>query len=523
MKRLIVRRGRDDSGAVAVTVAIFVIAFVALSAIVVDVGYMYDTRRQLQAIAESAALAGCQELIATQDAGAADSVARAYANLNTDDGPVDGLTIESVDVDMTEGSVRVVVAQQAPAFFSRMFGPATNDVRAAAKARKWALAGGRYVVPWAIPTIRSIDYVEAAIVDDKGNVISSTNLGETGTFTFGGIVNAPVAPGGYDVRVRIYNSYGIPELLYDSTNVKEAPAGRVTVGGTTFTSVTLSDDYVTLGEGLPVLSVVTAAPEASVSVDVAGKKRVMTTTDDIHWSYAIQAHDVDWEADLLRVYELDVFTGGKGDGVDAYLHVARSTHPIEVITATPGVVAAGGSVAVSVELSEFYPTTAVPGQTYVLRVGSPAGLAGNYGELNFSKLVHTSDCPPDPYDPKAGNNYFDWTAYGYEGGIHLDDVIELSPGTSGINTQKALDERASRLLPGEDLIVAVPVVERYVEKTGGAYDVIVVNFAAFKILSYDKSGGVTGEFQQYIANPSSYEPDPGGDPNAIYAARLVNP
>jgi|GEM_PF-6405898 len=520
-----VRSIQDDRGAVAVTVAVLVVVFLALAAIVVDVGYLLDTRRQLQAVSEAAALAGCQELIATGgDVAAAQAVAEEYAALNAPSGPGEGFDIEQVDIDPVEGSVRVVTHQTAPGFFTNVWGLSSHGVKAAAKAQKWQLSGGRYLVPWALSVIRNVDHVEAMLVDDKGAVLDSTYLAESGPLMYSGALGAPSALGSYDVLVRIYNSYGVPEYLIDSSNNKEAPGAAVVVNDGTdlLADVSLSDDYLEFGAPLPLLTVVTAQVQPDLSVEIAGTDRVMTSADGLTWHYQITAADVDHDLESLRTYPLDVHTGKKPDKeVDAYLHLRRSTYPVAGVWTSPSVVAPGGSVGVALELNEFDPVTVAPGQTYTLRVGNTE--AGNCGELNYNKIVHSPSCPPDLVIPKPGNNYYDWTAYGYEGGVHIGDVIAMSPGTSGVNTEKALDERLSNLIAGEDLIIAVPVVEKYEDKSGGEYDVIVIAFAAFKIVSYDNKGNVEGEFLQYVANPHGFLPGPGDDPNAIYAARLVNP
>jgi hypothetical protein len=63
---VLTRRRRDEAGAVAVIAAVFV-SFVALvlTSLVVDVGYAKTQRRQAQAAAEAAALAGADQIVAT--------------------------------------------------------------------------------------------------------------------------------------------------------------------------------------------------------------------------------------------------------------------------------------------------------------------------------------------------------------------------------------------------------------------------------------------------------------------------
>jgi uncharacterized membrane protein len=69
-------RSRDyagrDSGQVIVFTVVALIAFAAMAAFVVDVGYAYFTQRSLQASADAAALAGAQQL---PDASAATNTA----------------------------------------------------------------------------------------------------------------------------------------------------------------------------------------------------------------------------------------------------------------------------------------------------------------------------------------------------------------------------------------------------------------------------------------------------------------
>ncbi len=51
-----------EKGAVVIIVAMFIVIFMLVTALVVDVGSLYEDRRWLQTVADSAALAGAQEL-----------------------------------------------------------------------------------------------------------------------------------------------------------------------------------------------------------------------------------------------------------------------------------------------------------------------------------------------------------------------------------------------------------------------------------------------------------------------------
>jgi len=81
------RRVSNDSGAVAVIVAILLVALVGVSAMVVDIGSLYAERRQLQNAADAAALAVAIDCAKTTCAGmsSAMNTATAQANANSND------------------------------------------------------------------------------------------------------------------------------------------------------------------------------------------------------------------------------------------------------------------------------------------------------------------------------------------------------------------------------------------------------------------------------------------------------
>src|SRR5512140_3223154 len=97
MRIAIRHRIAEDEGAVAVIVAVLLVVFLLLAALAVDLGYFFNVRRQLQSAADAGALAGCLELGATGDAGAADAAARSYAVANAV-APADGLAVTGVEV-----------------------------------------------------------------------------------------------------------------------------------------------------------------------------------------------------------------------------------------------------------------------------------------------------------------------------------------------------------------------------------------------------------------------------------------
>ena len=67
---------REERGAIAVIVAIFMVALLVLAALVLDLGTGYDHDRELQSAADAAALAGAQQLIS--DPASAGAMAQQY-------------------------------------------------------------------------------------------------------------------------------------------------------------------------------------------------------------------------------------------------------------------------------------------------------------------------------------------------------------------------------------------------------------------------------------------------------------
>jgi len=83
----------DERGQVIIIVAFLIVAFVGMVALTVDVGSLYQERRHVQTVADSAALAGAQDL--PEDPDQAVQTAIAYAALN-------GVTITEIDIVISE-------------------------------------------------------------------------------------------------------------------------------------------------------------------------------------------------------------------------------------------------------------------------------------------------------------------------------------------------------------------------------------------------------------------------------------
>src|SRR5207248_10452363 len=139
-------RLRNERGQVIVLTDIALTVLLGMSALVLDVGAWFRTKRQLQATADAAALAGAQAL---PDApGTAYNMALDYANKN-------GGNVAGGDVTITStngGSDTIAVAAQKnePGFFSRVFGVNVVDVGAKAKAMVGVPNQAMYVAPMVV-------------------------------------------------------------------------------------------------------------------------------------------------------------------------------------------------------------------------------------------------------------------------------------------------------------------------------------------------------------------------------------
>jgi len=133
---------RNDGGQTAGFVAISMVALIAMTAFVLDVGSWFRADRQLQTVADAAALAGAQFL--TYDPGTAVSTATDYAKKNG------GPTAESLKVEkdlVTNDTLSVSYSQAVDGLFARILGINTVTVRATAKARSSTPASALWVAP----------------------------------------------------------------------------------------------------------------------------------------------------------------------------------------------------------------------------------------------------------------------------------------------------------------------------------------------------------------------------------------
>ena len=116
-------------------------------ALAVDVGLLFEDRRQLQNSADAMALAGVQEL--PMNPGAARVKALDWAARNG----VDSSEIKAINIKTTSypnDTLQVEVEEEFEWIFGAVLGLTSSDVNASAAARVGSLSGGNNMMPWSI-------------------------------------------------------------------------------------------------------------------------------------------------------------------------------------------------------------------------------------------------------------------------------------------------------------------------------------------------------------------------------------
>ena len=148
---------RDERGQAIVLMTLSLVVIMGMATLVLDVGSWYHTKRRLQGTADAAALAGAQLL--PNDSSGAQSQALAYANKNGGDVAGGNITVSSTV--LSNDTISVRARKTDPGIFSSIFGIASADIDARAKARVGPPTRARYVAPMVVdcehPLIHNCD------------------------------------------------------------------------------------------------------------------------------------------------------------------------------------------------------------------------------------------------------------------------------------------------------------------------------------------------------------------------------
>lgn len=148
LKKILISIYSDKSGAVAVIIGICLVAFMIATALAVDIGSLFEDRRHLQTVADSAALAGAQEL--PENPEEARNIATEYANNNYSE-EIESINVEISSTLATDDTITVTVFNpDSPLYFARVMDMESTPVGATATAIVASPRGAGSVVPWGL-------------------------------------------------------------------------------------------------------------------------------------------------------------------------------------------------------------------------------------------------------------------------------------------------------------------------------------------------------------------------------------
>ncbi len=504
---------RKEDGAITIIVAILLVVIIGFSALVIDIGHLYQVRRQLQSAADAAALAAAQEIIKGGDELRVSTVADTYAKKN--DFNQDLGTIRELEMvypsEMTKFEAeyaKVTVKKNVALFLAPIFSLLASGnftdrtIYAQAKAEVVFVTGGTGLVPWGVPIVR------ARKVEAEVNGITSELLKNTSTGRWEGSLILPNVSNvkGYAVKLTYFNSQstsdfpdGFPESLLPSAYI------GIHNNNDPIADVYFSDGFVSPGGSTFLFVESSEAPRARVGNT---NYNSFTSAGTGLWATEVTSPS---SVDSITQLNVDVSVGNGVDTFNLYnaavLSVRRSTFPIKNVEFTGGThfnVGEANATNISVELNDF-----IYGIDYELKVVAGPE-SGNFSALDFRYVFHPSTDPPSGYDEgenTSGADYYDNIIL-YSGDIHIGDIIGTSPGNlSGPTTVKQITERIGScnmtwaewnlLKPPCGRVIIAPVVEK-IERLNGRSEVVVESISSFFISEYENDGGgninITGRF-----------------------------
>jgi Flp pilus assembly protein TadG len=230
---------RDTRGQAAVVTILFLTVLLGMAAFALDVGSWYHAKRQLQATADAAALAGAQAL--PESTADAQALAIQYAGKNGGVLAASGITFSSQTT--TNDTISVHMSAPAPGFFSQIFGLDSVTVGANASARSDNVNQALYVAPIVVnylhpmlqctplpcPTPTEIDLADMHS-PGSGNAAGSFGLIDLDPNDNGNAGNSTLADwidNGFDQYMPLGNYDAVPSTDWNSSQVVGAMQAAV--------------------------------------------------------------------------------------------------------------------------------------------------------------------------------------------------------------------------------------------------------------------------------------------------------
>lgn len=542
----------EEDGAFAVMFALLLVVIIGFSALAVDVGYWYASKRQLQTAADAAALAGCQDLAHEQSNGAIWTTVEDYAGrnfgrpLNLSNCSVVPPSADGMS-DIGPNYVKVTVTSDSPAFLSRVLGREDVRIRAQSIARIGYVTGARSPAPWGLPLLRAT--AVAALAGGGAEHWLDKVSGDTWSGTLpAGSLGSVLIHAYNDQRLDPAYPNGVPEdapgtgylvRIPDGVPLAGISQGRLSggsehSGSVMFTSGTGQSVVVYVSLGAPL------AEKQSLVVAHGGDTTMNKVTETLYRAqFAAPSTD-----DLQEAFTFDVEMKDGNKVIHAvrpaggYV-VRRSTFPIKDVRVSPScsTSTSAGPAQVTVVLNDYQ-----YGERYELKVTGGGAEVGNFMALDFHTLRHTPYWrnPQDPAEypemPNATGTYYEYVAgtATYDFVMHLGDAVWTQPGgLSGPTTKNSLLVRfagepsnfagwVAAGKPPSNRLVLVPIVEK-IQKTTGSTPLRVTSFATFYVEDVVSKGGdvaVSGLFVEYTAPSLDVVDNPPG-PLAVEAVHLT--
>lgn len=503
------RLAKDDSGAVAIIVAVLLMVFLGFAVLAVDLGHWYNVRRQLQTAADAAAMAGCMDLAKGEDNATIWATVEDYAAKNQQ-GPLENITVippsPGGDSDIESDAVKVTVESDSASFFAHIFGVDSRKIHAQARAKTGWVYAVNGPVPWSISVLR-VTEMEATVGGVKVVMSDDDDDGEwTG-----------VAPAGTSgpVTITARNSQGYQEVFTDVVTVGSIPASSaiaaVTTGQTTYNSGTSGCTVnVTLKAPLP----------SGYKLQVGSKSlKDMTLVNAATNTYEAVV-PLPTTSDPFVTHDVTV-EYGKGNAVEQVnfaVLVRRANYILQDVTVDPIATGDADLLQISARTLDFQ-----YGQQYQMKVEGGAGTTGNYLALDFDSLDHSA-CGyalPDTAGHSGGSQYKDYIVGDPDLIVHVDDYIETLPGDKIGPTKAGIDERMPDPMmtwstwsgttprPNTPQLVVVPITEK-IEDVSGRARLRIISFASFFV--EQKPAGskdpVVGRFVQFLSPGMAVGPTP---------------
>ncbi len=227
---------KNERGQAMVLTVLALVALMGMAAMVLDVGAWFRTKRQLQATADAAALAGAQAL--PWNSANASSLALNYGDKNG--GGVLGADVTVTSSRGPNDTISVKAKTTNPGIFSRVIGVDNVDIAASAKARVEAPRKARYVAPMVVNCDH--DYIKGCNgkPDLKFNAKTTLEfdpMGAPGAFGMLNLGGGNGTPGssaeadwilrGFDKYLDLGNYRSDPGAKFSSQNVRGALDARI--------------------------------------------------------------------------------------------------------------------------------------------------------------------------------------------------------------------------------------------------------------------------------------------------------